>query len=182
MKYHINPKTKVVGECRAEKRCRFGNITHYPKMDDALKAAEAQLAAAFPAKKLKKAPVKKDEALENKKTRIKELFKKVGVPTDSLQDVSSEDEIVQHWFAGDRKKYDLVSRISDPDGDLNATTKNGLAAMVKRGATVGFISTVEDMGQKASGKSGESSVDLIDDFEDDKNLLSEINSGKLSFR
>lgn len=37
--FHINPETGAIGECRAEKACRFGGA-HYPDYDTAADAAE----------------------------------------------------------------------------------------------------------------------------------------------
>lgn len=42
-KYHINPDTGVVGQCRAKTRCKFSARTeHYDHFEDALAAAEEQ--------------------------------------------------------------------------------------------------------------------------------------------
>lgn len=46
-KYHINPETGNANICRAQYKCKFGNVKHYESKEEAIKGQELQLEAEY---------------------------------------------------------------------------------------------------------------------------------------
>lgn len=185
MKYHVNPETGKVSQCRAKVKCRFGgtsgNENHFASKQAAETAAEGMMNSKHEFKSVKKtSAVKGKTGFDATKSNIRAGLAKAGI-TGRLPEVNSEQEIVEKWFNGDRKKYELIARISNPASDLTQETKDSVSGFVKKGAAVGFVPDMEALSQaKRQGAATEvSEVDLIEDVPEGKISHRDLASGKL---
>ena len=188
MKYHMNPETGKVSACRAKVKCRFGGASgsenHFNSKEAAEKASEELMSSKHGFTSVRKSaeskPVGKSK-FELTKSNIRAGLVKTGISASALPDVSSEEELVEKWFGGDRAKYDLISRISEPKSHLTQKTKDSVSGFVKKGAAVGFVPDMEHLARakKSGSESSVSEVDLIDDLPGGKIDLADLASGKL---
>lgn len=158
VKWHINDKGEV-GRCSATKgNCPFGGASglenHYASQEEAEKfVASSMVGFSTMGTSSKRRP---SESFKNARDTLRKSLVDYGVSkSNELPEVRTVNEIVQHWFAGDRKKYEAFKGLVN-DQTMNATAKKSVAQLINRGVTVHQVGAVDNLEKDAT-------VDILDD-------------------
>lgn len=178
MKYHVNPETGKVSICRAKVKCRFGGSTgnenHFSSKNAADQSAEGLMATKY---SVAKGRTKKD--FVSIRDNIKAGLVSSGIiPNDlALPPVNNQSEMIEKWFGGDKKKFDVITRISDPQTTFKENTKKSVGKFVSSGLDVSMSG---DSNFNNAPSVLNSDIELIDDdFTNDKIELKDLASGKI---
>jgi hypothetical protein len=159
VKWHINDKGEV-GRCSATKgNCPFGGDTglenHYGSREEAEKSVASSMEGfSNLGTASKKRPT---ESFQSTKTAIRSSLVEFGIAkTTSLPEVRNTNELIQHWFAGDRKKFESFRNLVN-NPTLSPAAKKSVALLLNRGVSVEQVDTV------AALDNGKATVDILDD-------------------
>lgn len=159
IKWHINDKGEV-GRCSATKgKCPFGGASglenHYSSREEAEKFVASSMAGfSTLGTSSKKRPT---ESFKTTRDTLRKSLVDYGVrKTNELPDVRNTNEIIQHWFNGDRKKFESFKTLVN-DQTMSATSKKSVAQLINKGITVDQVDRVESIGD------GTATVDILDD-------------------
>jgi len=159
VKWHINDKGEV-GRCSATKgNCPFGGATglenHYSSREEAEKVTASSMEGfSNLGTASKKRPT---ESFQNTKTSIRKSLVDFGISkAANLPEVRNTNEMIQHWFAGDRKKFESFKNLVNNTA-LSPTAKKSVAQLLNRGVSVDQVVNVNDLDE------GKATVDILDD-------------------
>ena len=155
MKYHINENGEV-SPCKAKIRCPFGGATgsenHFATKAEAVRAAEKLLQSKNPTYSVSKSNFN----FSRKAEAIGEVLAEAGVT--KLPWVNNDAEMIEKWFGGDRKKYDLFFRLSQSENLKNPTKKAIIKLSNRHPLTI-----VSDAKRIRKTRSSGSQVDIMDE-------------------
>lgn len=175
MKYHVNPDTGKVSACRAKVKCRFGGATgaenHFGTKPAAETAAEKLMSSRYVA-----TAGKSKGTFAAVKQNIQAGLVRSNIIKDAseLPPVKNQVEMIDKWFGGDERKFEFVSRLSDPKSKLTNTTKQSMGRLVASGADVSIASAGSF--DRAPSDSV-SDVELIDEMPQGNPSVKEMSKG-----
>lgn len=121
-------------------------------------------------KVVKKTTPRRTSTFDKKCAKIKDGLKKSGIVsnTRSLPRVENEKEMIDKWFAGDAKKYNLIKKNAGID-ELKPETIKAVGRLTKFSGSASFAKNMDDL--TANTNATDSNVDFLDDFDwDIKNM------------
>jgi len=158
-KWHINGNGEV-GRCSATKgKCPFGGASglenHYSSREEAEKFVASSMAGFSSLGTASKK--RQTESFQNTKTALRKALVSYGVSKNAdLPDVATTNELVERWFAGDKKKFEAFKKLVN-NQTLTPVSKKSIAQLINRGVSVDHTDDVSSLDK------GTATVDLLDD-------------------